>query len=332
MRENNKPIDAGKMLLNGLKEGLGGWVSGQLLSERLFMTRSAVWKKVKALKKDGYLIEASTRKGYRLRGIPDLLLAHEIRDGLGTRVFGRQEIHYFRRTDSTNLRARELAAQGAPEGTLVVAEEQTQGKGRRQRSWFSPPQQGIYASLILRPLLPPTEAPRITLLTAVALADALLAQTPLSIRIKWPNDILVRGRKIAGILMEISTGMDAVDYIVVGFGLNVNIPAVDFPEEIRPRATSLLDEAGAPFARAPLLRRYLESFESYYDTFHSQGFEPILRRWKALSEMQGCRIRVDMIDRQHVGEVAGFDQDGFLILRDDRGESIRIFSGDVTLL
>jgi BirA family biotin operon repressor/biotin-[acetyl-CoA-carboxylase] ligase len=329
--KTDKPVNR-EILLHGLKEDYGAWVSGQLLSERMSMTRSAVWKQVKTLKAEGYVIEASPRKGYRLCGVPDLLLMQEVRDGLATRVFGRMETRHFRQTDSTNLQAKELAARGAPEGTLVVAEEQTQGRGRRQRTWFSPPQQGIYASLILRPAIPPTEAPRITLLAAVAAADTLLALTPLAVKIKWPNDILVGRRKIAGILTEISTGMDTVDYMVIGLGLNVNIPAGDFPEAFRSQATSILAETGAFFPRPLLLRRYLEYFEYYYDIFHSQGFEPVMQRWKALTEMLGRRIKVDTIGRQHVGEVSDFDQDGFLILRDDGGESIRIFSGDVTLL
>ncbi|MBA4397197.1 MAG: biotin--[acetyl-CoA-carboxylase] ligase [Syntrophus sp. (in: bacteria)] len=319
-------------LLNGLKQGRGAWVSGQFLSEGLAMTRSAVWKQIRALKEDGYEIEASPRKGYRLRGVPDLLLLQEVRDGLTTRAFGQTQALYFLQTDSTNLRAREMAAQGAPEGTLVVAEQQTHGRGRRQRVWFSPPRQGIYASLILRPAIAPTEAPRMTLLAAVAVAETLLALTPLEAKIKWPNDILVRGRKIAGILTEISTGMDAIDHVVIGLGLNVNIPAIDFPAEICTQATSILAETGAPFSRSLLLRRFLEYFEYYYDIFHTKGFDPVLQRWRALTDMLGRRVRVDMIGRQHVGEVADFDQDGALILRDEGGRSIRIFSGDITLL
>lgn len=320
------------ILLAELKQVRDAWVSGQFLSERLAMTRSAVWKQIGALREEGYQIEAAPRRGYRLCGVPDLLLMQEIGDGLATRVFGRIQTRHFRQTDSTNLRAKELAAQGAPEGTLVVAEQQMHGKGRRQRSWFSPRQQGIYASLILRPAIAPTEAPRMTLLAAVAVADTLLALTPLPVKIKWPNDILVRNRKIAGILTEVSTGMDAVDYMVVGLGLNVNIAADDFPEAIRPEATSILVETGVPFSRSLLLRRYLENFEYYYDIVHAQGFDPVLRRWKALTEMLGRRVRVDMMGRQQVGKVTDLDRDGFLIIRDENDRSYRIFSGDVTLL
>jgi BirA family biotin operon repressor/biotin-[acetyl-CoA-carboxylase] ligase len=330
--KNEGSMKTRDILLCSLKQGRDTWVSGQFLSERLSMTRSAVWKQIGALKEDGYEIEASPRKGYRLRGVPDLLLLQEIRDGLKTRVFGQVQACYFRQTDSTNLRARELAARGAPEGTLVVAEQQTHGRGRRQRTWFSPPQQGIYASLILRPAIAPMEAPRMTLLAAVAVADALTAQTPLKVTIKWPNDILVRGRKIAGILTEVSTGMDAVDYMVIGLGLNVNSLRSDFPEEIRAHATSIRSETGTPFSRALLLRSTLEHFENYYDIFHCRGFGPVLLRWRSLTDMLGRRVRVDMIGTQCAGEVSDFDQDGFLILRDQGGRSLRIFSGDVTFL
>ena len=171
-----------------------------------------------------------------------------------------------------------------------------------------------------------------TLLSSVAAAEALLALTSLDVKIKWPNDILVNSMKIAGILTEISTGMDTVDYMIVGLGLNVNIPADCFPREIRHQATSILAETGAPFPRVALLRRFLEYYESYYDIFKIKGFDPVMNRWKSLTNMMGRRIMVQMVGRQHVGEVFDFDQDGFLILRDDRGESIRIFSGDVTFL
>jgi BirA family biotin operon repressor/biotin-[acetyl-CoA-carboxylase] ligase len=326
------PAATKEVLLKNLRRAGSAWVSGQSLSERMAMTRSAVWKQIGVLREEGYDIEASPRKGYRLRGAPDLLLIQEIGDGLATRVFGRTLTRYFEQTDSTNLRAKELAAQGAPEGTLVVAEQQTHGKGRRQRVWFSPMRQGIYASLVLRPAIAPTEAPRMTLLAAVAAADALLALTPLEVTIKWPNDILVCNKKIAGILTEISTGMDAVDYMVVGLGLNVNIPEGNFPEAIRTQATSILTETGAVFLRSPLLRRYLESFEHYYDVMSDQGFDPVLRRWKALTSMLGRRVRVDMIGEHLTGEVSDFDEDGFMIIRDEGGRSVRIFSGDVAFL
>lgn len=332
MSDSVPAAKARELLIGDLKAAAGAWVSGRLLGERLAVSRSAVWKQICALKEEGYVIESSPRKGYRLLDLPDLLLIREIRDGLETRVLGQREARYERRTDSTNRIAKELAVQGAPEGTLAVAEEQTNGRGRMDRSWFSPPLRGIYASLILRPAIPPHEAPRMTLLSSVAVAEALLAQTSLDVRIKWPNDILVKGRKIAGILTEISTGMDVVEHMIVGLGVNVNIPPEGFPDEIRRQATSILIETGVPFPRAALLRRCLEAYERHYDLFRTSGFGPVMRRWKTLTDMMGRRILVRTAGRQHVGEVLDFDPEGFLILRDDRGESVRIFSGDVTLL
>jgi BirA family biotin operon repressor/biotin-[acetyl-CoA-carboxylase] ligase len=296
------------------------------------LTRTAVWKQVSSLKADGYVIEASTRKGYRLLEVPDLLRIEEVRDGLGTRVLGRTEALHYREIESTNSRARELAAQGAPEGTLVVAEGQTRGRGRRERSWFSPPYLGIYASLVLRPSIPAGEAPRLALLAAVAVAEAVHLATGLDATIKWPNDILAGGRKLAGILLEMATDMDSVDYVVVGAGINVNVPRSAFPREIRPLATSVLIETGGPFPRVPLLRRCLESFESSYDLFRAEGFAPILERWKARSGMPGRRVIVRVPGRDLAGTVTDIDENGFLLLRDGDGRDHRIFSGDVTFL
>lgn len=319
-----------ELLLHHLKEGRGTWVSGQFLSERMAMSRSAVWKQVGALKADGYGIESSTRKGYRLVGVPDLLRIEEVRDGLQTRVLGRTEARHYRETDSTNSRARELAAGGAPEGTLVVAEGQSRGRGRRERAWFSPPFLGVYASLVLRPSIPPGEAPRMAILAAVAVAEAIRSETGLPVTIKWPNDILAGGRKIAGILLELATDMGAVDYLVIGVGINVNVPSGLFPPEIRPLATSVLIETGSEIPRVGLLRRCLESLDIWYDRFTAEGFAPVLACWKAMSRMIGQRVVVQVPGRDLAGIVTDVDENGFLLLRDDGGRDHRIFSGDVS--
>ena len=207
-------------LLLYLKEKRENWVSGELLSDELGVSRAAVWKHVRKLREEGYVIKSSPRKGYCFSKTSDLLLPNEIRDGLDTRTFGKRNIDYFMEIDSTNMRAKDLAAEGAPEGTVVIAEKQTKGRGRKGRSWHSPLGHGIYTSLILKPAMSPSGAPRITLMTAVAIAEALLSLVHLEVRIKWPNDIIVNGKKLAGILTEISTEMDAVNYIVVGVGIN----------------------------------------------------------------------------------------------------------------
>ncbi|MGZ6290965.1 MAG: biotin--[acetyl-CoA-carboxylase] ligase [Syntrophales bacterium] len=321
-----------QQLLIYLKEGKGTWVSGESLAHKMAVSRSAVWKHIGALKDDGYLIESSRKKGYLLRQASDLLLADEIREGLNTNVFGKGEIIYFEETDSTNVRAKYLAGDGAPEGTVVVAEKQTQGRGRRGRSWFSPPGEGIYTSMVLRPPIPPNEAPKLTLLASVAVAEALLSLTSLKVSIKWPNDILIKGKKVAGILTEISTEMDRIDYVVIGVGVNVNTPRNGLPPDIANTATSVLIETGRAFPRIALLRAYLEWFEIYYETFKTKGFDPILKRWKHLADIIGRRISVELMGRVRVGKVLDVDKEGFLILQDRKGTMERIISGDVTLL
>jgi len=321
-----------EQLLAYLKEEKGKWVSGESLSRKMDVTRSAVWKHILRLKEEGYVIESSRRKGYLFRQSSDLLLAHEIREGLPTRVFGKRDIVYFQETDSTNLRAKSLADGGAPEGTVVIAEGQTEGRGRRGRTWFSPAGEGIYVSIILRPALSPNEASRLTLLAAVAAAETVLQLTPLRVRIKWPNDIMVREKKLAGILTQVSTEMDAVDYIVVGLGLNVNTPLKSFPDDLRNRATSIRAETKQPFPRIRLLRLYLEIFENRYETFRLSGFQPVLERWKELADIIGRKIRVDLLNHHYKGEVVDIDHDGVLILRERNGTLQRIVSGDVTAL
>jgi len=318
-------------LLLYLKENKGNWVSGELLSGKLGVSRAAICKHVRKLKEDGYEIESSTRKGYLFSKVSGVLSADEIREGLNTRVFG-NNIVCLKETDSTNIRAKNLAAQGASEGTVVIAEKQTKGRGRKKRIWFSPAGAGIYVSLVLRPAISPVEAPRITLMTAVAAAEALLSLKCLNVRIKWPNDILVNGKKIGGILTEISTEMDSVDYIVVGLGLNVNMQLETFTEDIRGKATSILMETGERFSRIKLVQAYLQWHEKYYDILKNRGFEPVIQRWKELADIIGQTVRVDMTGKKIVGKVMDVDNNGVLILKDNQGRSHGIFSGDVTFV
>ncbi len=318
-------------LLNCLKEEKGKWVSGESLSRKMTVTRSAVWKHIGRLKEEGYVIESSRKKGYLLRQASDLLLANEIREGLETRIFGKGDIVHFLETDSTNLRAKALAQDGAPEGTVVIAESQTEGRGRRGRAWYSPAGEGVYVSLILRPALPPNEAAKLTLLSSVAVAETLNALTPLAARIKWPNDIMAGGRKLAGILTQVSTEMEAVDYMIVGIGINVNTPPESFPADLRSVAASVRGETGSSFPRITLLRLLLEQFETWYGRLAECGFQPVMERWKALSDIIGRRISVDLLNHRYSGEAVDIDQDGVLVLRDGRGALQRIISGDITL-
>jgi BirA family biotin operon repressor/biotin-[acetyl-CoA-carboxylase] ligase len=318
-------------LLLYLKEKQGDWVSGELISNNLLVSRSAIWKHISNLKKEGYVIESAPKKGYLLSKASDPITADEIREGLCTKVFGKKNIIYLKETDSTNTRAKELAAQGAPEGTLVIAEKQTKGRGRRGRNWFSPSGGGIYCSLILRPAMPPGETPRMTLMTAVVVAETLISLVKLKLRIKWPNDILVNRKKLAGILTEISADMDSVNYIIVGLGLNVNNLFENSPQDIKKSATSILIETGNRVPRLKFIQNYLKLHEQYYDMFKKNNFEPIMNRWRELADIIGKQIKVDVIGKTHIGEVMDVDNDGVLILKDDQGRLQRIFSGDVTL-
>lgn len=317
-------------LIRYLKKSPQQWVSGQQISDRLGITRTAIWKHIKTLKEEGYTILAAPRKGYCLEKAADLLSADDIRACLNTRFMGRDRIICLAQTDSTNSQAKRLAAEGAAEGTVVVAESQISGRGRRGRSWFSPAGQSIYASIILRPPMAPSQAPRITLMTAVAVARALQEATGLTAKIKWPNDILIADKKIAGILTEITTEMDAVDYVVVGLGVNVNTTAADMPSDIRSIATSVRIESGSRFSRADLFCSLLHHFESSYDTLQRDGFKPIMAQWREMSDIIGRPVYVDVLDVRHSGIVEAVDDDGVLILKDDSGRLHRIFSGDVT--
>jgi BirA family biotin operon repressor/biotin-[acetyl-CoA-carboxylase] ligase len=315
-------------LLTYLKENLGQWVSGESISNQLGISRTAIWKHINSLKDDGHLIQSAPKKGYCLARAADLLSPEEISGRLDTRFIGRPSVLVFKETDSTNLQAKILASQGAPEGTVVTAETQTQGRGRRGRSWFSPVGQSIYASIILRPPMAPAQAPQITLMTAVAVVRALRG-AGMDARIKWPNDVLIEGKKIAGILTEISTEMDLVDWVVVGLGLNVNTPADQMPPEIQPIATSVQIQKGGPFSRIELLCALLKNFEDCYELLKTDGFGPIMQQWRQMTDIIGQRVHVDVMETRHFGTVAAVDDDGVLILKDDQGRTRRIFSGDV---
>jgi len=317
-------------IVSYLDEKKGNWVSGESLTKKLAVNRSTIRKHISQLKNDGYPIESSLKKGYLLQKTSDVLTPREIRDGLETKVLGKRDIAYFTETDSTNTRAKDLATRNAPEGALVLSEKQTKGRGRKARNWFSPSRDGIYLSLILRPTIAPRNAPVITLLTAVAVAEALLSLTRLKIAIKWPNDILVGGKKLAGILTEIGTQGDSIDYVVVGLGLNVNTPR--FPYDIRDKATSILIETGKRFSRVKVIREYLKWYEVYYEVFKNIGFEPIRKRWRELTNMIGQQITVETIDKRYSGEVQDIDKHGALIITDRTGKSHRIIFGDVTVI
>ena len=327
---SNKPTTK-EALLERLREVQGAWVSGQFLSRELSISRTAVSKNIRTLGREGYRIQAVTKKGYRLMAIPDRLFGAEIKQNLNTRIFGQKEIHHYEVIHSTNIRARELAEKGASEGTLVVAESQTAGRGRRGRLWVSPQNDGIYLSLIARPQLSPSEAPQITLLTAVALANAIMNQTDLLVQIKWPNDLLIRGRKLSGILTELHTEGDLVDYVVIGVGVNINTTIEALSTIKDQKVTSIAIETGERVSRLKFLQAFLVDFEYQYTLLATHGFSSILECWKNLAGIVGQFIRVDMAGRTVKGRVVDIEQTGVLVVESETGEVRQVFSGDVRI-
>lgn len=318
-------------VLTALKEGQGEWVSGEALSESLRVSRTAVWKQVKTLLAEGYEIESSPKKGYRIRAAADLLSPEEVCPGLATEVFGRKDYFYYREIDSTNNRARALASEGYPEGTIVAAEMQTAGRGRRGRSWYSPARQGIYVSIILRPELPLKELSRISLVAAAAVAETLESELNLNPGIKWPNDVLVDNRKISGILSEAVTDMDGVEYIVVGIGLNINNEIEDFPQDLRTAPTSARALIAGTVSRVVVLQGLLEHLEYYYRQLTTGNFSAALDKARSLSMVIGREVRLDTVNGFIAGTAFDIDDNGFLLVRDGEGAVHTIMSGEISI-
>jgi BirA family transcriptional regulator, biotin operon repressor / biotin---[acetyl-CoA-carboxylase] ligase len=264
------------------------------------------------------------------RSSDNLLLDLEsIRQRLDAQRLG-TEFHYFPEIGSTNTYARRLAEQGVREGALVIAESQTDGRGRLGRRWVSPPNMNLYISLVLRPKLPPARAPQITLMAAVALAETLQSFLPAPPSIKWPNDITVNGKKLAGILTEVNCGTDSVEFVILGIGVNVNYPVDLMPEEIRQRATSVLVERQSNVSREDLLWRLIQDLDRCYGEIEENGFAPLAQRWEAYFGWRGQRVRIELLDQVVFGMAKGIDHDGALLLEDDHGGLQRVIAGDVT--
>ncbi|MEA4925531.1 MAG: biotin--[acetyl-CoA-carboxylase] ligase [Syntrophomonadaceae bacterium] len=316
-------------VLTALKEKKGEWISGEGLSESLGVSRTAVWKQVRHLLAEGYAIESSPKKGYRICAPADILSPAEVCPGLATQVLGRRDYIYFREIDSTNNRARLLASQGYPEGTVVVAEMQTAGRGRRGRDWYSPVQQGIYVSVILRPELPLKEISRVSLVTAAAVAQTLESELGLNPRIKWPNDVLVDNKKIAGMLSEAVTDMDGVEYIVVGIGLNINNDIQEFPPDLRTAPTSARALNHRSNSRVKILQGLLRYLEYYYQQLLAGNFAVTLEKAKSLSTVIGREVRLDNGKDFIAGQAVDIDDNGFLLVRDRQGIIHTIMSGEI---
>jgi BirA family biotin operon repressor/biotin-[acetyl-CoA-carboxylase] ligase len=317
-----------KTLIEKLAKSENSWISGQELSAALGVSRAAVWKHIQSLRREGCRIEASPRKGYRLKGAPDFLSEDEIRRTLESSRFGKKEVIYLPETASTNAVAKGMAAKGAPEGTLVVAGSQKEGRGRKGRTWFSPPGLGLYASLVLRPHLPPSQAFTFSLMSALAVADGIASLDDcLQPAVKWPNDVLIQGRKVSGILIELATEADLLDYVVVGFGINVNTDS--FPAGLRTEPTSLFLETGRRIPRISVLAAIIARLGHEHQRLLESGPDPILSEWRKRCDIEGRVISVERLDTVIKGTVKSVDRDGSLILEDETGQVHRIHSGDV---
>ena len=319
-------------ILNVLRNNTDAHVSGEELCKLAGISRAAIWKHVEKLREEGYDIEASPHLGYRLVSIPDSLIPAEIKWKLKTRTIGKAVISY-KKVDSTNDVAYELAEKGIAEGTVILAEEQAKGKGRHGRTWASPAKGGIYMSAVLRPEIAPNEMPGITLLAAVVVAKSVREVTGLDAMIKWPNDIVVNNRKVCGILTEIKAEQDRCDFVVIGIGVNVNTK----PERLPKGASSLKEElrrAGRPgdVSRIELTRKILEKMEEDYLMLKEKGFKPIIEEWKRLSAMLGSRVKVVLQNRNFEGQAHNIDPDGALVVRLDSGVLEKVSSGDVAMV
>ncbi|HOP69383.1 MAG: biotin--[acetyl-CoA-carboxylase] ligase [Dethiobacteria bacterium] len=312
--------DSREAILRQLQENRGRFVSGEELAGRLNISRAAVWKHIRHLRREGYQIEALPRRGYLLEEEPDRLDAS---------LLTAEKLFYYTTVDSTNAVLRRMAEEGAPHETMVIAEEQRAGRGRRGRRWLSPPGKGLYFSLLLRPAgVAPEEAAPITLAAAVALAQQLQRETGLPVRVKWPNDLLVNHRKIGGILTELKGEPDRVEYLVMGIGINVNQEHSDL-EELAGRASSLYLEKGEKFPRTPLFLGLRSKLLQGCRQFFLEGFAPFRLSWRQLNATLGRRVTVSWAGGSQEGLAVDLDEQGALLLEDDRGKRHRFTYGEI---
>ena len=313
----------------GMLHGAEDHLSGQDICRSLGVSRTAVWKHIGTLRNLGYQITGSPHRGYRLDSAPNTPLAFEVIPRLKTTRFG-HELLFLPETDSTNRHLAGLADRGEAEGTVVVADKQTGGRGRMDRAWFSPPDTNLYFSILLRPDIPPQRVPSLSLAIGLGVVRALRRLFPgLDIAIKWPNDLFCGGRKVAGILCEMQSEVDRVHYIIVGIGLNVNQSEADLPVGLRPIATSLRDVTGRELSRPALLAEILLQLEMVYDRWRLAGLEPLLAELMKYSLLQGREVTVACQGSTVRGTVRGLSPTGALILQTSGGHRREILSGDV---
>ncbi|MCD4704348.1 MAG: biotin--[acetyl-CoA-carboxylase] ligase [Methanosarcinaceae archaeon] len=315
-------------IIRSLRDAGEKAVSGEELGKTIGTSRTMVWKYVKMLQDEGYVIESSPGTGYVLRSIPDKLYAEIIRIGLDTDVIG-HEIHYFDEVDSTNNVAKEMG-HNAPEGTIVISEIQTSGRGRKGHQWVSP-YGGIWLSIILKPTISPRHASRMTLVAGIAVVNAM-KKLGVTASLKWPNDVLVKGKKICGILTEMDAEPEHIDFVVVGIGINANINPDAMNEELRKTSTSLSIELGKRIDRADFVQSILYELEQEYTKLSTQSFSFILEEWMSKSDTIGRRVRVITPQKTIEGNVTGITADGALVLEKGDGTSEEIIAGQCIYL
>ncbi len=313
----------------GLLREAGGFVSSQRICKDLGITRAAVWKQIQKLRTQGYSIQGVSSLGYRLCQVPDALCVLEVDPGIRTAVIGRT-IRVEEETESTNEDTWESARQGAEEGTVIIAEMQRAGRGRRGRQWVSPPKVNLYMSVLLRPPLLPAEAAVITLMAGVVLCETMEEVFRLRPQMKWPNDLLLEGRKAAGILAEMHAEQESIHFLVLGIGVNLNMSADMLPKDLRYPATSVRIALGRPVERLPFVRRLLENMDRAYQRFLTEGGSPVLRAWSRYCAHAEGWLEVNTAQGTVEGRFCGLDEEGSMILEVSpmRRETIR--AGDVS--
>lgn len=308
------------------------YISGEHFSRELGVSRTAVWKHITTLRNNGYLIEAVPSRGYRLISSPDIIDPHEIKARLVSARIGTR-LDYIKATSSTNADAFRVAEVGATEGTVVLADFQTGGKGRRGRVWSSPAGVNIYCSVVLRPTIMPHEAPQLTFLSAVAVARAIEQTTRLAPEIKWPNDLLISGKKVAGLLNEMSAETDGINFVILGIGVNLNMTTEQFPDELRHPATSLFLESGQQVDRSRFTAIMLNELDQLYAEFLEHGFGSVREEWQRRCNASGRQVLVSDSGTECTGgHFIGIDSDGALLLRSDDDKLHRITCGDVRVI
>jgi BirA family biotin operon repressor/biotin-[acetyl-CoA-carboxylase] ligase len=322
-------VDA--QILTALRSAADQPVSGADLSQKLGISRAAIWARIQDLRELGYDIQASPHFGYRLVSSPDLLHADDLASRLGkTRVIGR-DIRVFQETTSTNDVIERFARDGVKEGVVVFAESQTKGRGRLGRKWLSPSTKGLWFSVLLRPSLRPQEATQLTVASATALRRAIQNETELKAGIKWPNDILLNGRKAAGILTEMAAEVDRVKHVILGIGVDVNLNASDFPVELRKTVTSLKIEMDKPVSRSELAVEILKQLDADYNRLCSGEFEEVADEWEEHCTTIGQVVSIQTGNRHVRGRAESLAEDGALLVRTEHGHLERIVGGDVVL-